>query len=107
MMSEQKIMHNPPPHTSCLCKSQCTSFSLDGGLSLLVCAYVRQKQNHSSTAGISLEPDSSSMVEIYVGFRAGGLRWCTAVRTVLLYTTVGKNVIEKHKIVLTQHVQTR
>ena len=44
-----------------------------------------QKQNHSNIAGRALEPDSSSMLEIYVGFRAGGLRWCIAVRTLLLY----------------------
>ena len=43
------------------------------------------KKNHSSTAGLTLETDSSSMLQIYVGFRAGGLRWCIAVRTVLLY----------------------
>ena len=47
------------------------------------CVSVRKKRNHSSTAGLALEPDSSSTLEVYVGFRAGGLRWCIAVRTVL------------------------
>ena len=42
----------------------------------------RKKENHTNIAGLALEPDSSSMLEIYVGFRAGGLRWCIAVRAV-------------------------
>ena len=54
-------------------------------ISLSVCASVRKKLEHSNTAGLALEPDSSSMLEIYVGFRAGGLRWGIAVRTVQLY----------------------
>ena len=41
---------------------------------------VREKQNHSSTGGLALEPDTSSTLEIYGGIRAGGLRWCVAVR---------------------------
>ena len=37
--------------------------------------------NHSRTAGLALEQDRSSMLETYVGFRAGGLRQCIAERT--------------------------
>ena len=39
-------------------------------------------------SGLAVEPDSFSMLEIYVGFRAGDLRWCIIVRTVLLYIIV-------------------
>ena len=45
-----------------------------------------KNKDHSNTAGLALEPDSSSMLEIYVGFCAEGLTWGVAVRTaVLLY----------------------
>ena len=86
LMSGQKLIHQKKKNNlSILCKNQCTSFSLAGGLSSSVCASLRKKKNHSNIAGLALQPDSSSMLEIYVGFRARGLRWCIAVRTVLLY----------------------
>ena len=56
-----------------------------GGLLPSACAAVRNKDHHNSPAGPALEADSSSMVEMDDGFRAGGLRWFIAVRAVLLY----------------------
>ena len=38
--------------------------------------------NNSTTARLALEPNSSSTLEIHVGIRAGGLRWCVAVRII-------------------------
>ena len=83
MMSGQKSIHLKNKSTGCLFQNHGTIFPLAVGLSSLVCASVRKKPNHSRTAGLTLEPDSSSMIEVYVGFRAGGLRWCIFVRTVL------------------------
>ena len=45
---------------------------------------MRKKRNHISTVGLALEPDSSSTLEVCVGFRAGGLGWCISIRAVLL-----------------------
>ena len=39
----------------------------------------RKKENHTNIAGLALEPDSSSMLQIFVGVRAGDLSWCIGV----------------------------
>ena len=58
-------------------------FLARGRLSSLVCASVRNIHNNSSTAaGLALEPDLSSTLEMYVGTCAGGLGWCIAVRII-------------------------
>ena len=57
-------------------------FLAHGRLSSSLCTSVRKQKNSTTAAGLALEPDSSSMLEIYVGIRAGGSSWCIAVRII-------------------------
>ena len=57
-----------------------------------------KNKNHSNIAGLALQPGSSSLLEIHVSFRAGGLRWCIAVREVLLCYREKKNCPEAARI---------
>ena len=83
---------------STLKKNVCTSFSIAGDLSSSVCVSVRKKKDYSNIAGLALEPDSSSKLEIYVGFR--GRPDVVHCRTY----SISVHVIEKSKTILKQHV---
>lgn len=52
----------------------CVKINVRASRPRAVCRRPCVPPNHSRTAGLALEQDRSSMLETYVGFRAGGLR---------------------------------
>ena len=98
---EQAEMDSPKKKsTSCLCKPQCTSFSLAGGLSSSACAAVRKKKSQQHSRAHPRDRfifNAPNICRLSCG-------WPEVVHCRTYSTAV--HVIEEGQIVLNQHVQT-